>query len=211
VLTSDVAKRLLPERYSGKINLEMLATQVGEASDLGNRSLEALSELTARNSVIQIVQSGKINSHVKDSLTAIHKLSEAQIGLQAITAELNQNTLLGQDKIYRLQQDVETSHGTLAQQLHEIEKLITGKNSTDLIEELVGDIEVIGAEQRHSADRVQRLATQFSEEVANIRDEIIKSTREQQNCNESKHMKLMVLLVLIAISQMGVIGYLVLR
>ena len=88
-IKSDVARRLLPAGYKGKIDLNDLATQVKQASDQGNESLSKLKDITSGGWLSQTWKSKDINICVRDSLVAISALSKAQLVLQAITAELN--------------------------------------------------------------------------------------------------------------------------
>jgi len=143
ILKSDVAKRLLPSGYKGKINLDTLADQVNDASRKGNQSLTKLKEATSGGYLSQLRNSTDINACVRDSLEAISTLSKAQIALQAITAEINQETLNEQKRIDEQQHQLSSQQSILAKHSKRIEELVLITDQTGTIGLILDDIEAI--------------------------------------------------------------------
>ena len=140
VLNSDAAKKLLPESYKGRVNLNSLASSIQKASKQGSASLIKLKDVTSGGWLSQAWNSTDINRCVHDSLESIATLSEAQIALQAVTAEINQKTLNEQKIIAQQQQQLASQQIELAAHSGKIEELILLSDQSDLIEDVTGKI-----------------------------------------------------------------------
>lgn len=113
VVTSQLAQRLLPQVYGGKVDLNHLAQQIQAASEKGKSTMDRLKIKTDKHGLLQAFDIKDINKGMVESLEYVQQLSEAQIALQALTADINDQTLQHQLRIEEQSQSLAMMQGEL--------------------------------------------------------------------------------------------------
>jgi Holliday junction resolvasome RuvABC endonuclease subunit len=138
---SDLAKRLLPDGQSSNIDIGALASKVKWACQQGAESLVALKKATDSSAWTQPFKAKQINAGVVSSLESIQLLGTAQIALQAVTADLNQQVLFEQEEIRRHTEKISASQEKQVALSNDHERLVVSlRTNFDLIKSLSSEV-----------------------------------------------------------------------